>query len=71
LLIYTMLRGLLGFVPLPPLFPPALLCIVVGYVVAAEMAKKAFYSASSIDEGQRCYCPSIANTSAQQENRPA
>jgi len=30
-------------VPLPPLFLAALLCIVVGYVVAAEVAKKVFY----------------------------
>jgi Mg2+-importing ATPase len=43
LLPYTPLRGPLGFVPLPPLFLAALLCIVVGYVVAAEVAKKVFY----------------------------
>jgi Mg2+-importing ATPase len=43
LLPYTPLRGPLGFVPLPPLFLVALLCIVVGYVVAAEVAKKVFY----------------------------
>jgi Mg2+-importing ATPase len=43
LLPYTMLSGPLGFVPLPPLFLAALLCIVVGYVVAAEVAKKVFY----------------------------
>src|SRR6266850_6989069 len=43
LLAYTPLRGPLGFVPLPPLFLAALLCIVVGYVVAAEVAKKVFY----------------------------
>ena len=29
--------------PLPPLFLAALLCIVVGYVVVAEVAKKVFY----------------------------
>jgi len=38
-----MLRGPLGFVPLPPLFLAALFCIVVGYVIAAEIAKKVFY----------------------------
>jgi Mg2+-importing ATPase len=43
LLPYTMLSGPLGFVPLPPLFLAALLCIVVGYVAAAEVAKKIFY----------------------------
>jgi Mg2+-importing ATPase len=43
LLPYTPLRGTLGFVPLPPLFLAALLCIVVGYVLAAEVAKKVFY----------------------------
>src|SRR5882672_2848166 len=43
LLAYTPLRGPLGFVPLPPLFLAALLCIVVGYVVAAEVTKKIFY----------------------------
>jgi len=43
LLPYTPLRGPLGFVPLQPLFLAALLCIVVGYVVAAEVAKKVFY----------------------------
>ena len=43
LLPYTPLRGPLGFVPLPPLFLAALLCIVVGYVGAAEVAKKIFY----------------------------
>ena len=43
LLPYTPLRGPLGFVPLPPLFLETLLCIVVGYVVAAEVAKKVFY----------------------------
>jgi Mg2+-importing ATPase len=43
LLPYTPLRGPLGFVALPPLFLVALLCIVVGYVVAAEAAKKVFY----------------------------
>jgi P-type Mg2+ transporter len=43
LLPYTPLGGPLGFVPLPPLFLAALLCIVVGYVVAAEVAKKVFY----------------------------
>ena len=43
LLPYTPLRGLLGFVPLQPQFLAALLCIVVGYVVAAEVAKKVFY----------------------------
>jgi P-type Mg2+ transporter len=43
LLPYTMLSVPLGFVPLPPLFLAALLCIVVGYVVAAEVAKKVFY----------------------------
>ncbi|MEO5631255.1 MAG: cation transporting ATPase C-terminal domain-containing protein, partial [Nitrospiraceae bacterium] len=43
LLPYTPLRGPLGFVPLPPQFLAALLCIVVGYVVAAEVAKKVFY----------------------------
>jgi Mg2+-importing ATPase len=43
LLPYTPLQGPLGFVPLPPLFLAALLCIVVGYVAAAEVAKKIFY----------------------------
>jgi len=43
LLPHTPLRGPLGFVPLPPLFLAALLCIVVGYVMAAEVAKKVFY----------------------------
>jgi Mg2+-importing ATPase len=43
LLPYTPLALPLGFVPLPPLFLVALLCIVVGYVVAAEVAKKVFY----------------------------
>jgi Mg2+-importing ATPase len=43
LLPYTPLAGPLGFVPLPPLFLAALLCIVAGYVVAAEVAKKVFY----------------------------
>ena len=43
LLPYTPLRGPLGFVPLPPVFLAALLCIVVGYVGAAEVAKKYFY----------------------------
>lgn len=43
LLPYTQLRRPLGFVPLPPLFLAALLCIVVGYVVAAEVAKKICY----------------------------
>jgi Mg2+-importing ATPase len=43
LLPYTLLRGPLGFVPLPPLFLAALLCIVAGYVIAAEVAKKVFY----------------------------
>jgi len=43
LLPYTPLRGPLGFVPLPPVFLAALLCIVVGYVLAAEAAKKVFY----------------------------
>ena len=43
LLPYTPLRGPLGFVPLPPLFLAALLGIVVGYVAAAEVAKKVFY----------------------------
>src|ERR1043165_6079898 len=43
LLPYTPLSGPLGFVPLPPLFMAALLCIVAGYVVAAEVAKKVFY----------------------------
>ena len=42
LLPYTPLGGPLGFVPLPPLFLAALLCIVVGYVIAAEVAKKIF-----------------------------
>ena len=28
---------------MPPLFLVALFCIVVGYVVAAEVAKKVFY----------------------------
>jgi P-type Mg2+ transporter len=39
----TLLRGPLGFVPLPPLFLAALLCIVAGYVIAAEVAKKVCY----------------------------
>ena len=43
LLPYTMLRAPLGFVPLPPSFLAALLCIVVGYVMTAEVAKKIFY----------------------------
>ena len=43
LLPYTPLRAPLGFVPLPPVFLAALLCIVVGYVIAAEVAKKVFY----------------------------
>jgi Mg2+-importing ATPase len=43
LLPYTPLSGPLGFVPLPPLFLAALLCIVAGYVIAAEVAKKVFY----------------------------
>jgi P-type Mg2+ transporter len=43
LLPYTPLRRLLGFVPLPPLFLAALLCIIVGYVITAELAKKVFY----------------------------
>ena len=43
LLPYTPLSEPLGFEPLPPLFLAALLCIVVGYVVAAEVAKKVFY----------------------------
>jgi Mg2+-importing ATPase len=43
LLPYTPLRGPLGFVPLPASFLAALLCIVVGYVLTAEMAKKIFY----------------------------
>ena len=43
LLPYTPLRGPLGFVPLPVSFLAALFCIVVGYVLAAEVAKKAFY----------------------------
>lgn len=43
LLPYTMLRVPLGFVPLPASFLAALLCIVVGYVGVAEVAKKIFY----------------------------
>ena len=43
LLPYTVLRAPLGFVPLPPSFLAALLCIVVGYVMTAEVAKKIFY----------------------------
>jgi Mg2+-importing ATPase len=43
LLPYTLLRGPFGFVPLPPLFLAALLCIVAGYVIAAEVAKKVCY----------------------------
>lgn len=43
LLPYTMLRVPLGFVPLPASFLAALLCIVIGYVGVAEVAKKIFY----------------------------
>jgi P-type Mg2+ transporter len=43
LLPYTPLRGPLGFVPLPVSFLAALFCIVVGYVLVVEVAKKAFY----------------------------
>ena len=43
LLPYTPLRVPLGFTPLPPLFLAALLCIVMGYVGAAEAAKRVFY----------------------------
>ncbi|MEP6934377.1 MAG: hypothetical protein ABI988_10610 [Nitrospirota bacterium] len=38
-----LLSGPLVFAPLPLLFLAALLCIVVGYVGAAEGAKKVFY----------------------------
>ena len=43
LLPYTVLRVPLGFVPLPPSFLAALLCIVAVYVMTAEVAKKIFY----------------------------
>ncbi len=43
LLPYTLLRGPLGFVPLPASFLVALFCIVVGYIGVAEVAKKIFY----------------------------
>lgn len=40
---YTPLRELLGFMPLPPSFLLALGGIVLLYILAAEVAKKAFY----------------------------
>jgi Mg2+-importing ATPase len=40
---YTPLAGVLGFAPMPPPMLAVLAAIVMLYVVAAEMAKKAFY----------------------------
>ncbi len=40
---YTPIAGLLGFLPLPPLYLAAVLGIVVAYVAAAELTKRAFY----------------------------
>jgi Mg2+-importing ATPase len=38
------LAGLFGFQPLPVEFLPLLAAIVVSYIMAAEIAKKVFYS---------------------------
>jgi Mg2+-importing ATPase len=40
---YTPLAGLLGFVPLPPLFMLAVAAIVVVYFAAAELTKRWFF----------------------------
>ena len=43
LLPYTPLAGILGFTPLPLLFPFSLGLIIVFYVLAAELTKRTFY----------------------------
>jgi Mg2+-importing ATPase len=43
LLPYTPLAGILGFTPLPLLFPFSLGLIIVFYVLAAELTKRIFY----------------------------
>jgi len=36
--------GVLGFVAPPPLYYPAILCIALAYLLAAEAVKRLFYS---------------------------
>jgi magnesium-transporting ATPase (P-type) len=62
LLPYTPLRGPLGFVPLPPLFLAALLCIVVGLSLRLRWRRKSFTGVLSIDEGRCCYRLSMVRT---------
>jgi Mg2+-importing ATPase len=43
---YTPLRGILGLAPMPGSFLGALGAILALYIVAAELAKRAFYRSS-------------------------
>ena len=52
LLPYTPLNGPLGFVPLPPLFLAALLCIVVGTWLRLRWRRKSFAGVWSTDAGR-------------------
>jgi P-type Mg2+ transporter len=46
-LVLTPLGGILGFVPLPPLFSAVLLVMVATYLGLPEIVKRRFYAAAS------------------------